>query len=87
MTQNCESLRQRLTTLRDRAIGLEQIIERYDIMMAHYADRAADDEFYNRYSEKQSSYDDELERTLQEIREVTQEMTRIGCSETPGLTS
>lgn len=86
MTQNCESLRQRLTTLRERAIGLEHIVERYDIAMAHSADRAADDERYDRYFEKQSPYYDELQRTLQEIKDVAQEITRLGCIEVPGDT-
>lgn len=85
MTQSCEALRQRLTMLRDRVIGLEQTIKWYDNAMAHNADRAADDERYDRYFEKQAPYYDELQSTLQEIREVTQEMTRVGCSEAPGI--
>lgn len=83
MTPNCETLRKRLSMLRNRAVGLEQVIERYDIAMAHNADRAIDDERYNRYFEKQSHEYDELKKTLQEIREVTEEMRKIGCGETP----
>lgn len=79
MTQSCEALRQRLTMLRDRVIGLEQTIKWYDNAMAHNADRAADDERYDRYFEKQAPYYDELQSTLQEIREVTQEMSNCGC--------
>lgn len=79
MTQNCEALRQRLTMLRDRVIALEDVIKQYDIAMAHNADRATDDERCARYFEKQAPYYDELQRTLQEIREATQEMSNCGC--------
>lgn len=79
MTEHCDELKGRLRVLQEQAVELDRRISGIDLNLGHVADRASDDDIYDRMFDRLIVAEEELEQVRAQIVKIEVVMRERGC--------
>jgi hypothetical protein len=79
MTEHCDELKGRLRVLQEQAVELDRRISGIALKMGHFADRASDDDIFDRMYDQLNVADEELEQVRAQIVKIEVVMRERGC--------